>query len=57
VIASVLSRSARFFLVAGLIYYFGPAIRGFIERYFNALAIVFVVLLIGGFILVKFAIE
>lgn len=57
VIASVLSRSARFFLVAGLIYYFGPAIRGFIERYFNTLAVVFVVLLIGGFILVKYAIN
>lgn len=57
VIASVLSRSARFFLVAGLIYYFGPAIRGFIERYFNILAVVFVVLLIGGFILVKYAIK
>lgn len=57
VVASVLSRSARFFLVAGLIYYFGPAIRGFIERYFNILAVAFVVLLVGGFILVKFAIE
>lgn len=57
VIASVLSRSARFFLVAGLIYYFGPTIRGFIDRYFNLLAIVFVVLLIGGFIAVKYFIK
>jgi membrane protein YqaA with SNARE-associated domain len=57
VIASVISRSARFFLVAGLIYFFGPAIRGFIERYFNILAVVFVVLLIGGFALVKYSIR
>jgi membrane protein YqaA with SNARE-associated domain len=57
VIASVISRSARFFLVAGLIYFFGPAIRGFIERYFNILAVVFVVLLIGGFALVKYSIQ
>ncbi len=52
-LASVLSRSARFFLVAGLIRVFGPPIRGFIDRYFNALSIVFAVLLIGGFALVR----
>ncbi len=57
VIASVISRSARFFLVAGLIYFFGPAIRGLIERYFNVLAVVFVVLLIGGFALVKYSFQ
>lgn len=53
VIASVLSRSARFFLVAALIYFFGPPIRSFIDRYFNVLAILFVILLIGGFIVLK----
>jgi uncharacterized membrane protein len=52
-VASVLSRSARFFLVAGLIRVFGPPIKGFIDRYFNALSIAFVVLLIGGFALVR----
>jgi len=55
-LASALSRSARFFLVGALIYYFGPAIKGFIDRYFNILAIVFVVLLIGGFILIKYVV-
>lgn len=54
VLASVVSRSARFFLVGSLIYFFGPAIRGFIERYFNILAVVFVVLLIGGFVLIHY---
>jgi membrane protein YqaA with SNARE-associated domain len=53
VIASVLSRSARFFLVGGLIYLFGPPIRSFIDKYFNLLAIVFMILLIGGFVLIK----
>jgi len=53
VIASVLSRSARFFLVGGLIYLFGPPIRAFIDKYFNLLAIVFMILLIGGFVLIK----
>ena len=52
-LASLLSRAARFFLVAAFIYYFGPAIRTFIERYFNLLTIVFMVLLIGGFLVFK----
>ncbi len=53
-IASAISRSARFFLVAWLIYAFGPEIRQFIDRYFNILAVLFVVLLIGGFIIIKY---
>jgi len=53
-IASAISRSARFFLVGWLIYAFGPEIRLFIDRYFNLLAIIFVVLLIGGFIVIKY---
>jgi membrane protein YqaA with SNARE-associated domain len=53
-IASAISRSARFFLVGWLIYKFGPTIKKFIDRYFNTLAFVFVALLIGGFILVKY---
>jgi len=51
--ASVVSRSARFFLVGWLIYKFGAEIRSFIDRYFNILAVVFTILLIGGFILIK----
>lgn len=50
---SILARSARFFLVAGLIYKFGAPVQYFINRYFNILTIVFLVLLIGGFILIK----
>jgi membrane protein YqaA with SNARE-associated domain len=56
VLASAVSRSARFFIVAGLIYFFGPPIRRFIDRYFNALAIAFVVLLVGGFIIIKYVV-
>ncbi|HKL49167.1 MAG TPA: DedA family protein, partial [Desulfuromonadales bacterium] len=52
-IASALSRSLRFFLVAGLIRYFGPPIRLYIEKYFNLLSILFMVLLVGGFLLLK----
>jgi membrane protein YqaA with SNARE-associated domain len=52
-VVSLLSRSARFFLVAGLIWKFGPQITKFIDRYFNILSIAFVVLLAGGFFLIK----
>jgi membrane protein YqaA with SNARE-associated domain len=55
--ASAVSRSARFFIVSGLIYRFGPKIRDFIERYFNLLTIVFVIALTLGFILVKYLIK
>ncbi len=54
IIASVISRGARFFLVAWLIWRFGPGIKQFIDRYFNLLAIAFTVLLVGGFILIKY---
>lgn len=56
ILVSLLSRSARFFLVAALIWKFGPAIQKFIDRYFNILSILFMVLLIGGFLLFKFVI-
>lgn len=49
-VASALSRSARFFFVAGLISWKGQATRDFIERYFNILSLVFVGLLILGFL-------
>ncbi len=55
VVISAVSRGARFFLVAGLIRIWGPQIRGFIDRYFNVLTIVFVVALVLGFILLKYA--
>jgi len=50
-IASLVSRSLRFFLVAALIWKFGEPIKGFIDKYFNLLAIAFTVLLVGSFFL------
>jgi membrane protein YqaA with SNARE-associated domain len=55
--ASVLGRGLRFFAVAGLIYAFGAPIKSFIDRYFNKLAILFVILLVGGFIVIKLVAE
>jgi len=54
--ASIIGRSARFFLVATLFYFFGPKIKIFIDKYFNLLTIAFFILLIGGFIAIKYLI-
>jgi len=57
VIASALSRSLRFFAVAGtigLLYKrYGDGIKGFIDRYFNWLAVLFLVLLVGGALVIR----
>lgn len=53
-IASAVGRAARFFLVAALIRIFGRAIRDFIERYFNTMTVVFTILLVGGFALIRY---
>lgn len=53
-VASILSRGARFFIVAGMIYFYGPSIKSFIDKYFNLLTMVFMVLLIGGFVVIKY---
>ncbi|MFA7288993.1 MAG: YqaA family protein [Melioribacteraceae bacterium] len=55
-IASILGRAGRFFLVSYLIWKFGPQIKTFIDKYFNILAVGFTVLLIGGFVLIKYLI-
>jgi len=52
-IASALSRSARFFLVAGLIGWKGEKIRPVIENYFNWFALAFMAMLVGGFLIIK----
>jgi membrane protein DedA with SNARE-associated domain len=50
-LASLVGRGIRFFGVAALVYYFGPNIQKFIDRYFNSLSLTFVVLLLLGFLL------
>lgn len=52
-LASTISRAARFFIVAGLIYYYGPPIQGFIDKHFDRLAWLFLILLVGGFVVIK----
>ena len=54
VLASAVSRSARFFLVAGLLRIWGEPVRGFIDRRLGLVSIAAISLLIGGFALLKF---
>jgi membrane protein YqaA with SNARE-associated domain len=54
VFASAVSRGARFFILAGLVYHFGPQIKGFIDLHFNRLAWAFAILLIAGFAVLRF---
>ena len=53
VLASVVGRGGRFFLVAGLLRIFGEPMREFIDRYFNALTVVLAVVFVGGFLVLK----
>lgn len=53
VLVSLVSRSARFFLVAAFIWKFGEPVKRYIDKYFNILSLLFVILLIGGFLLIK----
>lgn len=53
VAVSAVSRSARFFLVSGAIYLWGAQVKYMLEHYFNWITLAFVVLLVGGFLVVK----
>jgi len=54
IVASIVARAARFFIVATLLYFFGAPIRDFIEKRLGLMFTVFMVLLVGGFAAVKF---
>lgn len=54
VATSILARGLRFFIVAWLLWKFGAPIRDFIERRLGFMTILFVVLLFGGFYVLKF---
>jgi len=51
---SIIARALRFFVVAGLLRTFGSPIRDFIEKRLGLMFTLFVLLLLGGFALVKF---
>lgn len=52
--ASVVTRGARFFLVATLLYFFGEPIRAFIEKRLTLVTTLFFVVLVGGFVALRY---
>ncbi len=54
IVSAIIARALRFFIVAGLLWKFGTPIRDFIERRLGLVFVVFCVLLIGGFYLLKY---
>jgi len=54
VLASIVARAMRFYLVAALLFWFGEPIRDFIERRLSLVTTAFVVTLVGGFIAIKY---
>jgi membrane protein YqaA with SNARE-associated domain len=54
--ASLISRGARFFILALLLWKYGYSIKLFIEKYFNMIAIGFTVCLVGSVIIIKYLI-
>lgn len=54
IVASIFARGLRFFIVAGLLYWVGPPIRAFIEKRLGLVFTAFMVLLIGGFVAIRF---
>lgn len=53
ILASLVGRAGRFFIVAGTLKLFGKKIEDSIERFFNLFSLLFILLLIGGFFLLK----
>ncbi|MBL7069418.1 MAG: DedA family protein [Candidatus Omnitrophica bacterium] len=53
VLVSILSRGTRFFLVGGAIFVFGPTIKLYIDKYFNLFSIIFVILIVLGFLFIR----
>jgi membrane protein YqaA with SNARE-associated domain len=52
--ASIVSRSLRFFLLALILWRFGPAARDFIERRLSLVTTLFAVGLVGGFVVLRY---
>jgi membrane protein YqaA with SNARE-associated domain len=53
-LASIVTRGARFYLVAGLLYFFGEPIRGFVEKHLTLVTTGFVVFVVAGFVAVAY---
>jgi membrane protein YqaA with SNARE-associated domain len=53
VLASIFGRGGRFFIVATAIFFFGPTVRGWLDKYLNLITIGLLVAIVLGFACVK----
>lgn len=53
IIASIIGRAGRFFLVSASLRMFGKKIEDSIEKYFDIFSLIFIIFLVGGFIFLK----
>ncbi len=53
-VASIITRGGRFFAWALLLHFFGPQVRGFVERWLNLIGIVVIIAIIGGFVVLRY---
>ena len=54
VVASVIGRGARFYAVAAIMYYWGPTVTHWIDKYFNLMMVLFTILVIAGLVALKY---
>lgn len=54
IIASIFGRAIRFYLVAALLWKFGAPVQKFIEKHLTLVTLLFLILLIGGFVGIKY---
>jgi membrane protein YqaA with SNARE-associated domain len=53
ILVSTLGRAGRFFIVAAILRIFGAPVRRTLEKHFDLAAFVFLLLLVGGFLVIK----
>lgn len=52
--ASILGRGGRFYLVATTIFFFGPTVKTFLEKYFELATVILMVIGVAGFMAIKY---
>jgi membrane protein YqaA with SNARE-associated domain len=56
VVLSIITRGARFFLVAGLLYFLGPSVRNFIEKRLEWAMVIALAVVIAGFVIARYVV-
>ena len=56
IVLSIITRAARFFLVAALLYQYGEPVRGFIEKRLELVTAGIAVIFVGGFVIARYVI-